>query len=158
MAVQAGDGFSRALSTAEFSVGTDCSGLEAPVLALQAMNIPHKHAFSCDVNPKIRQHIRANMPHAKVFDDICHRDHREVPPHNVNVCGFPCQPFSVLDKSRRLLRDSRAKAFFAMLNTLRACLPALAILENVLGIRTVLDKVWGHLHALKMVRGPHISD
>ena len=149
MAVQAGDGFSRALSTAEFSVGTDCSGLEAPVLALQAMNIPHKHAFSCDVNPKIRQYIRANMPHAKVFDDICHRDHREVPPHNIYVCGFPCQPFSVLHKNRRLLRDSRAKAFFAMLNTLRACLPALAILENVLGIRTVLGKVWGHLHALK---------
>jgi hypothetical protein len=50
MAVQAGDGFSRALSTADFSVGTDCSGLEAPVLALQAMNIPHKHVFSCDVS------------------------------------------------------------------------------------------------------------
>jgi hypothetical protein len=35
------------------SIGTDSSGLEAPALALQAVNIPHKHVFTCDVNPKI---------------------------------------------------------------------------------------------------------
>ena len=35
------------------SIGTDGSALEAPVLALQAVNIPHKHVFSCDVIPKI---------------------------------------------------------------------------------------------------------
>ena len=35
------------------SIGADGSGLEAPVLALQAVNIPHKHVFTCDVNPKI---------------------------------------------------------------------------------------------------------
>ena len=35
------------------SIGTDGSALEAPVLALQAVNIPHKHVFTCDVNPKI---------------------------------------------------------------------------------------------------------
>ena len=35
-----------------------------------------------------------------------------------------------------------------MLATLRARLPALAVLENVLGIYRVLDKVWRHLRAL----------
>jgi site-specific DNA-cytosine methylase len=54
------------------------------------------------------------MPHARVFDDICHRDHHGVPPRNIYVCGFPCQPFSVLHNKRRLLRDLRAKAFFAI--------------------------------------------
>jgi len=39
-----------------------------------------------------------------------------------------------------MLRDPRAKTFFAMLDSLRVCLPAIAIVEHVLGIRIVLEK------------------
>ena len=102
MAVQAGNGFSSALSTADYSIGIDCSGLEVS---------------------------RKSAPH---------RGHLEAPPHNI-LCMRVSDPFSVLHKNRRLLRDPRAKPFFTMLNTLRVCLPASAVLENILGIRIVLD-------------------
>ncbi len=134
---------------ANLAVGTDCSGLDAPILAIRAMGIPHKHTFSCEINAKTRQFIRANSPQAVVFEDMCRRDHATLPPHNLYVCGFPCKPFSSLRCKSRYLRDPQARPFFAMLRTLRQCLPALAVLENVPGLITVLDKVWQHLHALK---------
>ena len=35
----------------KITVGTDCSGIEAPIMALNNMNISHKHLFSCDSDP-----------------------------------------------------------------------------------------------------------
>ena len=102
MAVQAGTGFSSALSTADYSSGIDCSGLEVS---------------------------RKSAPR---------RGHLEVPPHNI-LCLRASDPFSVLHKNRRLLSDPWAEPFFTMLNTLRLCLPASAVLENIHGIRIVLD-------------------
>ena len=39
--------------------------------------------------------------------------------------------------------------FVAMVRTLRACLPAVAVLENVIGIKRVLPKVWKSLRSLQ---------
>ena len=83
------------------------------------------------------------MHNSKPFDEIRHRDLLEMR----HSCGFPCQPFSVLHKNRRLLSDPWAEPFFTMLNTLRLCLPASAVLENILGIRIVLEK-GGKLYSL----------
>ena len=56
MAVQAGNSFSR-LCTVDFSIGNDnCSSLEAPVLALQAVCIPHI-CTKAQVFDDISQHI-----------------------------------------------------------------------------------------------------
>ena len=40
-------------------VGTDCSGLEAPVLPLEALRIPHCHVFSSEACGIKRRHIEA---------------------------------------------------------------------------------------------------
>ena len=40
-------------------VGTDCSGLEAPLLALRAMQVPFHHVFSSEINPRKRKFIEA---------------------------------------------------------------------------------------------------
>ena len=136
-------------SRAHLVVGTDCAGLETPVLALRAMGYPHRHVFSSDIKPKIREYIRANSRQASVFPDMIRRDPAKLPAHNVYVCGFPCKPFSTLHSGSQKLKDKNAKPFFALLRTLRRCLPALVVLENVIGIRSVLKKIWAHLHALK---------
>ena len=40
-------------------VGTDCSGLEAPFLALRAMQVPFHHVLSSGINPRKRKFIEA---------------------------------------------------------------------------------------------------
>lgn len=143
------NGLARGLECADLHVGTDCSGAEAPILAVRALGLRHRHVFSCEANPKKRQYIAANSPEAVIFPDMLTRDHSGLPPHNVYVCGFPCTPFSSLHQGSRLFRDPNARPFFAMLATLRQALPQLAILENVLGIRRVMATVWKHLRKLR---------
>ena len=47
----------KALMSANIRVGTDCAGLEAPILSLQAMQVFHTHVFSCERDPtKTRVH------------------------------------------------------------------------------------------------------
>jgi site-specific DNA-cytosine methylase len=41
-------------------VGTDCSGIEAPIQALIQMNIPFKHVFCSDIDKYCIQSIKAN--------------------------------------------------------------------------------------------------
>ena len=94
MAVQAGTGFSSALSTVGYSSGIDCSGLEVS---------------------------RKSAPR---------RGHLEVPR------GFPIR-FPCCTRTGVCLVTRGP--IFTMLNTLRVCLPASAVLENILGIRIVLD-------------------
>ena len=142
-------------------VGTDCSGLEAPVLALVAMGIRHRHVSSCDCAPSAQSFLKANTakpggplrPAGSVvpahYPDMLRRDHNAMPDLDVYVCGFPCQPFSTLHHGSRVFRDPKARPFYAMLATIRARLPALAVLENVVGIHRVLGRVWRHLLALR---------
>lgn len=139
----------RQTGSAELRVGTDCSGAEAPILALRALGIPHRHVFSCEANAKKREYIQENCKDAVVFPDMLTRDHDSLPAHNVYVCGFPCTPFSSLRTNSKLLRDPNAKPFFATLRTIERCLPQLVILENVVGIRQVMAKVWKRLAALR---------
>ena len=42
-------------------IGTDCSGIEAPIQALRLLNIPHKHIFSCHNDPHVVKSIKANF-------------------------------------------------------------------------------------------------
>lgn len=51
--------------------------------------------------------------------------------------GFPCKAFSLLCKDTDLLRDPRAKGFFAAIKTIVAGRPFFAVLENVTGFLRV---------------------
>ena len=62
-------------------VGTDCSGLEAPLLALRAMQVPFHHVFNSEINPRNRTVIEENFASAplQVYPDMLRR-HREILP------------------------------------------------------------------------------
>ena len=42
-------------------VGTDCSGMEVPIMALKNMNINFRHAFSCDNDKHSKDFVRKNF-------------------------------------------------------------------------------------------------
>ena len=51
-------------------IGTDCSGIEAPIQALQQLRIPFEHVFSCEKDPYALQSIQANYNPIKIYKSI----------------------------------------------------------------------------------------
>ncbi|CAE8602005.1 unnamed protein product [Polarella glacialis] len=123
-------------------VGTDCSGLEAPIFALRAMGLPHRHLFSSDIASAPKAMILANAKPEKAFyDDILVRCHEDTPWVQLYITGFSCKPFSSLHHGTKLLREKEAQVFFATVRYLKTKRPLLFIFENVLGMRRCLKKV-----------------
>ena len=70
-------------------VGTDCSGIEAPIHALQGMGISHKHLWSSELEAAPRQVIVANTPPEEVFTDVISSSQGESPPFvQLYITGF----------------------------------------------------------------------
>ena len=57
-------------------IGTDCSGIEAPIIAFKKLNIPFDHIFSCDYDKHVREAIKANYNPQIIYEDINNRDHQ----------------------------------------------------------------------------------
>lgn len=147
-----GVGTSGGRASVRVRIGTDCSGAEAPIWAMKAMETPHEHVFSCDWQKDVRSFIQSTCPPTgPIFSDMLKRRCEDMPDMDVYVCGFPCTPFSYLRRhSTRLLREAAAKPFFKVVDVLRTRRPKLAVLENVLGIRDVMKKVLGYLLRLQI--------
>lgn len=131
-----------------FAVGTDCSGLEAPLLAMRCMRITVDHAFSSEISSWKRAYIEANFRPATLFSDMIRRDHARLPACDLYVCGFSCKPFSSLHNRSKLFREKEAKVFFSTLATISKLKPRAAVLENVSGIKRVMARVLNRLRAL----------
>jgi DNA (cytosine-5)-methyltransferase 1 len=123
-------------------IGTDCSGIEAPIQALQQLGIQHQHVFSSDIDKYCIQSIKANYHPERIYGDpegpypdgdIRNRNHSELPDIDLYVCGFPCQPFSLAGKKLGL-QDKRGNVFFSCIDVIRTKQPKYFILENVKGI------------------------
>lgn len=128
-------------------VGTDCSGMEAPVQALRNLGILHRHVFSYDTDPACGATVCANFaPERAVFGpaaDITARDPQTVPAVDLYVCGFPCQPFSKCG-TQAGFADPRGTVFHGCVAYLRHHRPKHFVLENV---RTLLTHDHGRTWA-----------
>ena len=143
-------------------VGTDCSGIEAPIQALKKLKIPFTHQFSSEIDSYCIQSIKANYNPERIYGDpegeypegdIRLRDHTQLPDIDLYVCGFPCQPFSTAGK-RKGENDTRGDVFWACLDTIKVKQPKLFILENVRGLLTankgqIWEKIWTSLTELE---------
>lgn len=125
-------------------VGTDCSGIEAPIQALLQLKIPFRHVFSSDIDKYCIQSIKANYEPEIIFGDkegsfpdgdITKRNIKDVPDIDLYVCGFPCQPFSIAGE-RKGFEDKRGNVFFSCLEVIEVKQPKYFILENVKGLKS----------------------
>ena len=123
-------------------IGTDCSGIEAPIQALKQLCIPFEHIFSSDIDKFVIKSIKANYSPNLLFGDpdgsyqdgdITIRDIKDVPDIDLYVCGFPCQPFSTAG-DRKGFNDTRGNVFWSCLDVIKKKKPKYFILENVRGL------------------------
>jgi len=123
---------------APIGVGTDCSGMEAPIQAIRNLGVAFKHVFSCDIDRHARATIQANFPHGRMYEDCTARDNVEAPSCDVYVAGFPCQPFS-LQGRRQGFQDAQGRGmiFFHIRDYIEKKRPKVFILENVAGLATI---------------------
>lgn len=112
-------------------VGTDCSGIEAPIQALKKLKINFSHEWSCEIDKYARKSIKANYNPKILFEDINKK--RSLPNIDLYVCGFPCQTFSMAG-DRKGFRDPRGTIFWECLKVIRSKKPKIFILENVKGL------------------------
>lgn len=110
------------------TIGTDCSGIEAPIQALRQLKIPHRHIFSSEIDKKAKASLLANYNPEIFYDSIF--EPRVLQQVDVYVAGFPCQPFSKLGL-RKGLKDDRINVFYAVVDTIKKCCKKMFILENV---------------------------
>ena len=141
----------RSFARAGLRVGTDCSGADAPIWALRCLGIAFQHLFSCDHQPTIQEFLRATSPPLQsLFSDMLQRPVADIPDIDIYVCGFPCTPYSTLRAHKtKLFREAAAKPYFALLEVLREKAPPIAILENVVGLGRVVQKVLRDLQRLR---------
>ena len=123
-------------------IGTDCSGIEAPIQALMQLKINFTHIFSSEIDKYCIQSIKANYNPNIIFGDdkgdfpdgdITNRDLKDIPYVDIYVCGFPCQPFSAIGNQNGF-KDKRSNVFFECMNIIEYINPKIFILENVKGI------------------------
>ena len=123
-------------------IGTDCSGIEAPIQALRQLGIPHRHVWSSDIDKFCIQSIKANYDPERLYGDpngpypdgdITNRDHSTLSDIDLYIRGFPCQPFSIAG-DRKGFDDKRSNVFWSCLDVIKVKQPKYFILENVKGL------------------------
>jgi DNA (cytosine-5)-methyltransferase 1 len=119
-------------------VGTDCSGIEVPIVALKQMKIPFIHEFSSEIDKHCISTIKANFHPKIIFGDMRERRLKDIPDIDLYVCGFPCQTFSIAGK-REGVRDPRGTIFWECVRVIRYKKPMIFVLENVKGLLSIDD-------------------
>jgi len=116
-------------------IGTDCSGMEAPIQAMRNLPVKIAHKFSCDVNPHARATIEANFSHGIMYEDLTKRANRTAPHVDIYIAGFPCQPFSSAGLQQGFGdKRGRGEIFFKVLDYIKVQKPRVFVLENVSGL------------------------
>jgi len=140
---------SEAAAREPITVGTFCSGTDAPIFALRQAGIPHRHVFSAETNKHARTFIQANCPPETLYGDIMTLDLATVPRVDLFVAGPPCQVYSTMNPKRLNCEgsvetgvlDKRAYVLKRCLEYISVARPKTAILENV----TALKKYWSNV-------------
>lgn len=114
------------------TVGTDCSGIDAPIFAFRRLGVKIDHVFSCDSDRFAKESIMANC-RPRAFLHNIFRNHTRAIHTDFYFLGFPCQSFSMAGK-RRGFDDARGDVFFEGVKHIKSAMPKVFVLENVSAI------------------------
>ena len=122
-------------------VGTDFSGIDAPLQALAGVQV--EYAFASES----QKHLRDRLQAERVESDVANWDISKLPSVDLYVCGPPCQDYST--KGSRLGRNAaRGRLFDFPLAYVRQKRPRVVLFENVKGLmqnKDVFDYIVAHL-------------
>ena len=115
-----------------------CSGIGVCHRAAALLNacnasVALRGVFACDVGRSPRKVLSADFPGLRVFGDVA-ADGARLPPCDVLVAGFPCQPFSAANRRRKGSADERCQVIEHILRYIERAAPKLVLLENVVGL------------------------
>ena len=121
-----------------FAVGSICSGIgvchrAAALLNSRNVKLSLRDAFACEVARPARLVLAADFPGLRLLGDVCQGGVR-LPPCDILVAGFPCQPFSPANRKRKGSSDERCKVVDRILCYAERAMPSLIVLENVVGL------------------------
>ena len=114
-------------------VGTDCSGIESPIMAIYNLGVKYVHVFSSDIDRDCEEFINRNFPPLRFYPDIQLRDNREYTkkPLDLYVAGFPCTTFTSLGTRNGFADEIKGTIFFNVYDFIYHNRPKIFILENV---------------------------
>ena len=145
------------------TIGTDCSGIEAPIEALKKVcstypKLNYIHKFSSEINEYAIKYIKENHNPEILFNNIQTRKTIDIPDIDIYVSGFPCQPFSRANKFKTNV-DPRLNLFINCLEVITHKLPKIFILENVKTLITLNNGLYFNeiLNGLNKNNKYHIS-
>jgi DNA-cytosine methyltransferase len=111
------------------TIGTECSGIEAPIVALRRMGVRHKHLYSTECNESAKVWSAYNFSPLQCHEDMLTRDAAKLPCVDIYVCGIPCQDFSIMNQRRGKVRCE--EVVDAVLDAIMTSLPKSFVIENV---------------------------
>ena len=121
------------LRAKRFTVGSDFTGLNAPVLALRMLGLGpmFTEKFVSDNYPPCQRMLQEHFPEVQVFyGDVKNREVESMPQVDVYITSFPCQPFSRAGRQNGRA-DPRGKLVDRSLEYIKRKLPLALVLENV---------------------------
>jgi site-specific DNA-cytosine methylase len=143
------------------TVGTECSGIEAPIVALRRMGILHTHMYSTECNESARVWSAYNNSPLKRYDNILSRDPSALPSVDIYVCGIPCQDFSLMNQNRSSDVVRCESVATRVIDGIRISQPRSFIVENVPSFRkhalfaALVDTLGGAYDIVDKVLSPH---
>lgn len=116
-------------------VGSDCSGVGAPELAIKQLGIPHRIVFASEKDKFARKSYKLLHPEVEqMFDDMTQRDPNSIEKNiDFYFAGIPCQTFSIAG-NRKGESDPRGTLFYNAYDFIRVNRPRFFVIENVKGL------------------------
>ncbi len=110
------------------------SGIGCVAQALKDLKMPFTYEFACDIDYHCKNNLLHNFDVKQFYNDV--KDITTLPKVDLFTAGFPCQPFSTVNKSNNKRGKDHPKydLFTETIRCLKLCDPDVWILENVVGL------------------------
>lgn len=108
------------------------SGIGCVAQALWGLGIPFEYKFACDIDKHCKDNLLHNFHVDQFYDDV--QTITQLPKVDLFTAGFPCQPFSTLNSTKKGDKHEKHDLFTDTIRCLELCDPEVFILENVAGL------------------------